>query len=213
MLIRFDNVTPAPLAGVTDFTTDIWGKDRTFEAGKRYNLIAPSGKGKTTFMHLICGLRDDFSGSVTIGSSDSRTIRPHQWAQLRKGPISIVYQDLRLFLTLTARENLAVKLALYPGRSLAGILEMTESLAVSQLLDKPCRILSYGERQRIAVTRALIQPFDWLLLDEPFSHLDDENTRRACSLIEQEVNKRHAGLIVSSLGQNDWFTYDATLRL
>ena len=86
-------------------------------------------------------------------------------------------------------------------------------LNVSHTLAKRCETLSYGERQRIAIIRALIQPFDWLLLDEPFSHLDSENARKAAALISAEVLARNAGMIVTSHGANSFFEYDSTLTL
>jgi ABC-type lipoprotein export system ATPase subunit len=213
MTIGFHNVTPAPLAGVIDSRTDVWQKECVFEPGKKYRVVAPSGKGKSTFVHYIYGLRQDFSGEVKIGEQDARQLTPNQWAELRQRNISIVYQDLRLFLHLTAAQNLEAKSVLYDNPTAEKINEMADALGVSSLLSKKSNTLSYGERQRIAIIRALIQPFEWLLLDEPFSHLDKDNSLKAFKLIEAEVDSRKAGMILTSLGQDNYFTYHKEFNL
>jgi ABC-type lipoprotein export system ATPase subunit len=213
MTIGFYHVTPAPLAGVIDFNTEIWQSERVFEPGAKYRIVAPSGKGKTTFIHYIYGLRHDYSGTLKIGGQDVRTFGADAWADLRQSQFSIVYQDIRLFLNLTAAQNLQVKAALYkkdPGNRIAA---MAETLGVAHVLHKKCHTLSYGERQRVAIIRSLIQPFTWLLLDEPFSHLDHENARKAAILINAEAESRRAGVIVTSLGQDNFFNYDQELQL
>jgi ABC-type lipoprotein export system ATPase subunit len=213
MTIGFYNVTPAPLAGVIDSRTDVWQKECVFEPGKKYRVVAQSGKGKSTFIHYIYGLRNDFSGDVKVGEHDARQFTADQWAEIRQRNISIVYQDLRLFLHLTASENLEAKSVLYQHDTSEKIKMMAGVLGISNLLSKKCSTLSYGERQRIAIIRALIQPFEWLLLDEPFSHLDKDNGLKASKLIEAEVEARKAGMILTSLGQDNYFTYHKELNL
>ena len=66
---------------------------------------------------------------------------------------------------------------------------------------------SYGEQQRIAIVRALIQPFELLLMDEPFSHLDNENILKAAKLIAEECAKRNAGFVLTDLDEDEHFEY------
>jgi ABC-type lipoprotein export system ATPase subunit len=212
-IINFNNVTPAPLAGVINLQTDVWQRTCTFEAGKNYRIVAPSGKGKSTFIHCVYGLRYDFSGSVEVFGKDTRSFNANGWADLRQQKISIVYQDLRLFLNLTAWQNLEVKSALYPAFPTQKLRDMAERLNVSHVLEKKAVTLSYGERQRIAIIRALIQPFEVLLLDEPFSHLDKDNAWRAATLIKEELAARNAGAIVTSLGEDNFFNYEKEFLL
>jgi ABC-type lipoprotein export system ATPase subunit len=213
MNISFNKVTPAPLAGVIDLNTTIWEQDISFEKGKKYKLYAPSGKGKSTFIHILYGLRNDYAGHVKLNNDFITSYNKNSWADIRQQNFSIVFQDLRLFLDLTALENIELKAVLYPVDSSEKIKLMAEALGVSNLLNKKSRNLSYGERQRIAIIRSLIQPFDWLLLDEPFSHLDKENIKKASQLISSEVDERKAGLIVTSLGYDDNFNYDHEYQL
>jgi putative ABC transport system ATP-binding protein len=90
---------------------------------------------------------------------------------------------------------------------------MAEQLGITKILHQRAGICSYGEQQRIAIIRALMQPFEWLLMDEPFSHLDQENTRKAAALITEECNKRNAGFILTDLDDDHYFTYHQNLVL
>jgi putative ABC transport system ATP-binding protein len=213
MIISFNNITPAPLAGVIDLKTEIWNNNLEFKKGIKYKVFAPSGKGKSTFINIIYGLRNDFTGEVRIDGKETRTIRSEEWADLRQKNLSIVFQDLRLFLDLSAIDNIHVKTVLCEDNQTEKLLTMAEALGVEPLLGKKTRNLSYGERQRFAIIRALLQPFDILLLDEPFSHLDKENIRKASEIINKEVSERNAGMIVTSLGHDDYFHYDKQLQL
>ena len=132
MTISFNTVIPAPLQNTAAQDTDVWGKAILFAPGLRYNVLAPSGKGKTTFLHLIAGLRNDYTGEVKIGEDEVRSIGANQWTSLRRDHLSTVYQDLRLFLTLTAQENINVKAALYRNISTDKIrpLPLVEGLRV-----------------------------------------------------------------------------------
>jgi len=86
-------------------------------------------------------------------------------------------------------------------------------LGVASILNQSCGTMSYGQRQRIAIIRALCQPFDYLLLDEPFSHLDEANVKAACALIRAVCAEQNAGYILVSLGENYFMEYDEILVL
>lgn len=219
MDVSFDDVIPAPLAEILDAKThsdapsEIWQKKLKFDKQKKYQVYAPSGKGKSTFIHIIYGLRDDYQGEVHLDALNVREISLDQWAKLRQDNIAVVFQDLRLFEDLTALENIQVKTALYPGDYQDKIEEMSIFLGVQHLLHKKTSTLSYGERQRISIIRALIQPFSLLLLDEPFSHLDESNIEKACQLIDQKCQENQAGLIMTSLGYPYYIKFDQRLIL
>ena len=90
---------------------------------------------------------------------------------------------------------------------------MASRLGILDKLEKQCSTCSYGEQQRIAIIRSLLQPFDFLLLDEPFSHLDDENTRKAMALIEEETEARNAAIILNDLRIIDYLKTEKVLYL
>ena len=213
MNIFLKNVTPAPLLGVTDLKTEIWDKEITFIAGKRYKIHATSGKGKSTFLHSIYGLRDDYEGEIFIQEKSTKTFSINEWANLRANSLSIIFQDLRLFPELTGIENINVKMALNQHTSIKEVEEMMELLQITHIANKKAHTMSYGERQRIAIIRSLVSPFSWLLWDEPFSHLDEENTKRACELITSVCNKNKAGMLMTSLGPDYNLIFDQTVQL
>jgi putative ABC transport system ATP-binding protein len=127
-------------------------------------------------------------------------IKADELALLRQQNISIIFQDLRLFPNLTARENIELNRVLQQPLYESNVIDtMAEQLGIASILNQKASLCSYGEQQRIAIIRALMQPFNWLLMDEPFSHLDRNNIDKATVLIEAECKKRNAGFILT-----DW---------
>ena len=121
---------------------------------------------------------------------------------------------MRLFDNLTARENIELNRVLQePYYDTAVIDQMADRLGISNIMDQPAAICSYGEQQRIAIIRALVQPFSWLLMDEPFSHLDNANTQKAVDLIGEECTKRKAGFILTDLDEDTLFNYTNIYQL
>jgi putative ABC transport system ATP-binding protein len=212
--IELDMVIPGPLRECPKLDSEIWGTQLVFDEPAFYQVWAPSGRGKTTFAHIIYGLRRDYSGSVNIDGTAASAITANDWALLRQSHFSIVFQDLRLFPDLTARENIQLNRSLAPYLSDWEIRDLCKELSIVDLLDKPCGQMSFGERQRVAVIRAMAQPFEWLLLDEPFSHLDQRNADKVSSLIRQQCQQRGAGCLQMTLEQAQQLAPTAhTLRL
>ncbi len=213
-MIQLLNVVPEPLKGHEGLElSQIWQSDCTFEQGKNYLVAAPSGKGKSTFLHLIYGLRKDYEGDIFFQGNNIRKLEYDDWSELRQKIYSLVFQDLRLFLQLTGRENVLLNAGTNAEEVKAHLDTKANILGVGHLLDKKCQTLSYGQRQRVAILRAIFQPFDYLLLDEPFSHLDDENIKFASDLIKEACEKNDAGMILVSLGEDFHFAYDEELLL
>jgi len=215
-MIQLTDLWPIPVKEMPSSInepSDTFGKDCPFEKGKNYLLTAPSGRGKSTLLHLIYGLRSDYEGEVTLGGKNIRDFIPEAWADFRQTKLAIVFQDIRLFPNLTALENILLKAKLTGTKSEAEINELARNIGIANLLEKKCRALSYGQQQRVAILRALCQPFEFILLDEPFSHLDDKNVRIACELIQKECTAKGAGIILASLGEKFYFKYDHEWQL
>ncbi|MDZ4845518.1 MAG: ATP-binding cassette domain-containing protein [Chitinophagales bacterium] len=211
MKFQLEQVVPHPLEEADVSASQVWRKQVELHAGKFIRLQAASGRGKTTFLHILYGRRKDFSGKAFIDGNDIARMDGNKWAALRQKNISIVFQELALFSDLSGWENVWLKAMLTKHYDKDVILTLAERLNAKHLLEKKCGIMSFGERQRIAILRSLVQPFDWLFLDEPFSNLDAENSRAASSLIIEECKKRNAGLLVAALGADEYFTYHETL--
>ena len=133
--------------------------------------------------------------------------------ELRTKVLSFVFQDLALFPELTAMENVQLKNRLTNFKSDAEIEAMLDSLLPPEKKNQPMATLSLGQRQRVAAVRALCQPFKFILMDEPFSHIDSENARRLAAMVLDEVRRQGAGLIVTALDKIDYFPFDETLNL
>jgi len=137
----------------------------------------------------------------------------HEWIELRRVRLSAIFQDLQLFPKLTARENLQLKNALCDHKSEEEIQAMLELLGIGEKGEQLCGTLSLGQQQRVAIIRSLLQPFELLVMDEPFSHLDEENTAIALQLIREETDKNRGGFVLTTLGSHHDSSYDQELSL
>ncbi len=213
-MIQLKKVVPHPIKESFKSNSDIWLNDNvTLAKGEKYLISAASGKGKSTFLHLLSGLRKDFDGDVLIENQAIQDYSIEDWTQLRQEEFSIVFQSLRLFPQLTGLENILVKNALTNTKSQKEIEIMATQLGIFDILNQKTETMSYGQRQRIAIIRALCQPFSFLLLDEPFSHLDDENIKIACELINTSIVENQAGLLLVSLGDDYYLNCEKRLML
>lgn len=215
MTLSLHNVIPIPLKDkVQQLGSDVWNREVSFTAGQWTKIKAPSGTGKTTLVHSLYKLREDYSGKIEWDGIGLQQLPAEQVAQYRQEKISVIFQDLRLFPNLTAFENIELKRVLqqpYCGQE--KIFSMAEELGVQHILQQKAGICSYGEQQRVAIIRALIHPFSMLVMDEPFSHLDHANTAKAAALIMKECKDRNAGFIITDLDDDHHFSYDQILNL
>lgn len=212
-MFQLNNVQPEPIPPALMEQSNIWATNLNIQKGKRYLVTAASGKGKSTFLHAMYGLRKDYTGQVNFDNQDVKAFYLDNWATIRQENVAIVFQDLRLFLNLSGLENIQLKSELTNAKSIEQIKVMAKRLGVDTILGQTCGTMSYGQRQRIAIIRALCQPFDILFLDEPFSHLDEANIRAACELINEVCEEQNAGFILVSLGESYFLEYDKTLVL
>jgi ABC-type lipoprotein export system ATPase subunit len=213
MQISLKSLIPFPLKETQTNVSEIWGRDISFNSQSTYLISAASGTGKTTLLHCIYGLRTDYEGVLSINNRNISTVTQHEILTWRRNKLSLVPQGLVLFDTLSFLENILLKNRLSNFKSLEEIKEMTQQLGMSAQLNQKTKTLSYGQKQRLAIIRALCQPFEFLLLDEPFSHLDNTNINIAWQLIQTEAKKQNAGIILTSLGNNYQLDFDQTKML
>ncbi|HQR94307.1 MAG: hypothetical protein B7Y15_06905 [Bacteroidetes bacterium 24-39-8] len=215
MEISLQSLIPLPLKDrPLNAQSQIWRNNCTFHQGEWIKIQAPSGTGKTSFQHILYGIRYDYEGTIMYNHQHLKDFDENALALLRQQQLSVIFQDLKLFGNLTALENIELKRLLSPGfRTAESIQEMAILLGVDGILHQPVAICSYGEQQRIAIIRALMQPFEWLFMDEPFSHLDHANIQKAASLIASECKARGAGLIITDLEPDNHFNYQRVLFL
>lgn len=204
MQIRMKELEPAFIKKNKLSGSDIWLRDIAIPKGQHLHIVAPSGSGKTSLMHFIYGLNSNYKGQLFYDSKEIHKLSSEEFAVFRQKNISIVFQDLKLFQDLTVRENIELNRTLNPYHPADMIDAMAERLGIRAQLEQEARTCSYGEQQRTAIIRALMQPFDFLLLDEPFSHLDKLNTRVAIELIYEECTKRSASMLLANLNEEEF---------
>lgn len=193
--------------------SQLWNQTLSFNKGENIHIIAPSGSGKTSFIHFLYGLRKDYTGKILYDNNDIKNFDAEKFSTWRQQYISIIFQDLRLFTEQTVWQNLEIKRLLLPYHKESRVAAMAKRLGIESKLQKLCNTCSYGEQQRIAIIRALQQPFDFLLLDEPFSHLDETNRQKAMQLMEEEAAERNATIILTDLRKIDYFKAERILYL
>ena len=200
-------------AGHDGIHSDVWLHDITLERGKRYLVSAESGTGKSSMCSYIYGYRQDYSGTITFDGKDILGLTIAQWCDVRQRHIAYLAQDMRLFGELTAMENVELKNRITGFKSRDEILRLFETMGIPDKVDSLASKLSIGQQQRVAIIRTLCQPCDFILLDEPVSHLDDENNRIVADLITQEAARQGAGIIATSVGNHLKMETDHIFRL
>ena len=200
-------------AGLHGIHSDIWQQQVTFERGKRYLISAESGTGKSSMCSYIYGYRQDYSGSIAFDSQDIRSMTVAQWCDVRQRHIAYLPQDMRLFDELTAMENVELKNRLTGFKGRDEILKLFEAMGIPDKVDSLASKLSIGQQQRVAIIRALCQPYDFIMLDEPVSHLDEENNRTVADIIVNEASRQGAGIIATSVGNHLQMDVDTIFNL
>lgn len=200
MNIQVKDLIPQPLAGTDQNGSGLWLNGQIdFECSKTNLVLSASGRGKSSLVSFLYGTRKDYHGSVFFEGKDISKFSFDEWIEYRKNKLAVVFQDLRLFENLSMLENIRIKNSITNFKTEEEIHRMSEILGIKNLLGRKISTLSYGQQQRVAIIRALCQPFSWIFLDEPFSHLDKVNISIAMQLIEEEANKQNAGILITLL--------------
>lgn len=213
MQLQIRDLLPVYFEDSRKDNSEIWGKDLVFAKGEFIKIVAPSGSGKTSLMSFLYGMRKDYNGNILYNDRKSKDLDAEQLAGYRKSHLSVVFQDLRLFPEQTVWENLEIKRQLDPYHASEKINYMADRLGIGNKLKSKTKICSYGEQQRIAIIRSLLQPFDFLLLDEPFSHLDNQNSEKAMELMLEEAKERKAAILFADLERIDYFPFTRLFHL
>jgi len=213
MIFRLEKLVPLPMIELSKAESSVWEADSfEFVQGKKYLAEAASGKGKTSLLSIMYGLRKDFNGMFFIDEISALNYNSKKWSHLRKERVSFIFQGLELFDELTAMDNILLKNKITGYKSKQQIMAMAERLDVEIYLKKKCMYLSFGQKQRIAILRSLCQPFNFLFADECFSHIDRLNSSNAMLLIKEQCEQQGAGLIFTSLGNTE-YAFDYRLSL
>lgn len=198
--IELRNTLPQIFADLDTIKSDVWHNNIEFTKGEIALIQATSGSGKSSLCSFIYGYRNDYQGLILFDDKNVIKLGHKEWQIIREKHLSIVFQDLKLFEDLTVLENIQIKNNLTKFKTNKEIKKMVEELGIGDKLHAKIKETSLGQQQRVALIRSLCQPFDFILLDEPISHLDADNSTLATSMLTKEVTKQGAGVIVTSLG-------------
>jgi len=147
-----------------------------FAAGMCYLILGENGAGKSTLLRIIAGLAQPTSGKVLVFGEAPHEVR-HR--------ISYMGHETMLYDDMTARENLRYFASLFPDGSCLTPEKSLQIVGLLPNLEKPIKAYSQGMRQRVSLARALMTQADLLLLDEPFSNMDQRSTLQLIALLQQ----------------------------
>ena len=176
-----------------------------FSVGKGavIGLFGPSGVGKSSILKCVAGLEKLSSGSIVYDSipwnQDEKILtRPQE------RHVGFIFQDFALFPNMTVQENIAF------GQKVEyqELDEIISTLGIKDIIKKRPQFLSGGQKQRVAIARALVSNPRILLLDEPFSSLDDENKTRIKTLLKDKIRTKKLITILASHDREDMRFFD-----
>lgn len=215
MIINLNQIKPDSFE-YRSASNSIWGNTIEWYPNKKYQIIAASGSGKTTLVSVLSGLRGDYRGDIIYNNKAFSDFTFRDWSKWRSETASFVFQDLRLFPELSAMDNIRIASELSTRHilDLEQIHKYASQLGLDeQKLKSPVKYISLGQAQRVAIIRAISRNYQWLILDEPFSHLDKENALRAWDLIRQDADRKNAGIVITSLDPYDFINPDQSFYL
>ncbi len=198
--IRLDKMLPRVFVNERIPESGVWESDLTLRRGVHYLIEAASGGGKSSMCAYIYGSRDDYEGRLFFNGKNVREFTVAEWQEIRRRHIAYLPQELDLFPELTAWENIQLKNRLTDHVDNSTIEGWLHELGIARRRDYPVGRMSIGQQQRVAIIRSLCQPFDFILLDEPVSHLDEGNNRIAASMIMREAERQGASVVSTSVG-------------
>ena len=210
---KFNNIIPTTLQDFNLETSQLWGKEIEFISEKNYVVYSESGKGKTTFSNFCIGVRKDYSGELMLNKTLVNQIDLNRWSTIRSKKVAYVPQNLQLLENHTIWENLLIKNDLTKFKSNKEIYHLLEVFGISDIKNKKTKETSLGQQQRTALIRALIQPFETILMDEPFSHLDSQNISIATNEILKACKQQNANFILTSLSKQTPFDNVSTVQI
>lgn len=187
-------------------------KNITFSYNKDQNFIMPdlfcqsgstllvtgnSGKGKTTYLHILAGMLQPNSGEIFIDNTNFTNLKGSKADKFRGKNIGVVFQKSHFIVSLSVLENLEMASWLATGKKhTKRAKELLNKLDILEQAHKQPSQLSVGQQQRVSIARALMNEPKVLLADEPTSSLDDKNADNVIELLESLSKEYKAALII-----------------
>lgn len=199
--IELNNIKPLNISLTSiDNPKTIWNTQTELIQNNHYQVIASSGSGKSTFLKILNGTSFNYKGEVKVGNILLDANQPDELLKIRRTLIHTVFQGLKLFDELSVWENLLLACDNKKDQNIAR--DLIQKFSIHDKIDVAINKISYGQKQRVAIIRALLGSFEWILLDEPFSHLDDKLSELILQEIIEISKNQKAGLIITALNSN-----------
>jgi ABC-type lipoprotein export system ATPase subunit len=181
-----------------------YNKDQTFimpdlfcQAGSTILVTGNSGKGKTTYLHILAGLLKPNSGEIVIDNKEITHLKGSKADKFRGKNIGVVFQKSHFIASLSVLENLEMASWLATGKKhKIRAKELLQKLDIAEQAHKLPSQLSVGQQQRVSIARALMNEPKVLLADEPTSSLDDKNADNVIELLETLSKEYKTALII-----------------
>ena len=170
-------------------------KNFSVSKGKHVLISGVSGSGKTTLMNLMSGLLKPTSGFVSFEENDFSKLTEENIDQIRSKNFGFIFQRLHLIKHLTVEQNILLGLNKDQSPNLD---ELLDDIGLKNKHTQLAKNLSFGESQRVAIARGIINSPKVIFADEPTSSLDDKNTKKVLELIFSQAKKNNSTIIISS---------------
>jgi ABC-type lipoprotein export system ATPase subunit len=208
-----------PVLEAVDLSVTLGGVDvledvsLAVDPGQRLLVRGPSGAGKTTLFDVLALLREPTGGSLLVDGEDAAAMGERARARLRRDTVGVIFQDFQLVPDLTARENAALPQEHAGERDDAWLDDLFERLALRDRMDHYPATLSGGEKQRVAVARALANRPSVVLADEPTGQLDPDTSDRVLDLMLDLQAETGTALVVVSHDERLGDAFETVARL
>ena len=202
--------------GSSDFRLRI--PELAIDRGEKVAIIGPSGLGKSTLLMLLAGIISPKSGSIRMGEVQLEGLSDAARRRFRTSKIGLVFQELELIEYLSVRENILLPfLFSRSSRKMAEVQASAESLAeatglTSKLSRRP-KQLSQGERQRVAICRAMITKPEYLLVDEPTGSLDPRTASEVIEMLFRQARANDTTMLLVTHDYSQLDRFDRTINL
>lgn len=179
-------------------------EDLQIPSGEKLAIIGPSGSGKTTLLNLLAGIEIVQSGRLTVAATELAKLSDSQRRDFRCSNIGFVFQQFELLDYLTVQDNIALPFLINQTLSAdneksaveSAITGLAQSMGIGDKLNRHPQKLSQGEKQRVAICRALVTGPELILADEPTGNLDPSNKHRTLDLLFEQADANQQTLIV-----------------
>ena len=175
--------------------------DLTIHAGEIVLIMGPSGSGKTTLLTMLGGLLRPSDGAIAVDGHELTAMSESQLPELRARTFGFIFQDFNLMPSLNARENVEIALniaGVHGGAARDRARQLLERLGLAERIDFLPEKLSGGEKQRIAIARALANEPALILADEPTANLDSHHGREVMRELRRIAKEEGRSVVIVS---------------